>query len=298
MKVLLPIDFSESSESVLAVVERRPWPEGTEIAIIHVVDTINIASGWVDLTPYIESQTESAKRLALEAANRLSSSGLKVTYVVRCGHPPAVIIAYAASWGADLVMLGSQGLGALARFLLGSVAKTVLQGAHCSVEFVRMPSTRDVLPGMKILLATDGSPYSLYAARSIAERPWPKGTVVKVLAVAEVVPTAPDPWYPAGQIIERLQVERLKAAKDNAKNAEAILSTGGLKLISDIVSGYPKASILDQAKEWGADLIVLGSHGRHGLKRLLVGSVAEAVALHSNCSVEVIKDQSEKANLN
>jgi nucleotide-binding universal stress UspA family protein len=296
MKVLMPIDFSESSESVLRVVERRPWPAGTEIAVLHVVDTVSVANGWLDLSPYIESQTEAAQGLTVQAAKRLGSTGLRVTDAVRCGHPPSAIIDYAVNWGADLVVLGSQGLSALARFLLGGVAKSVLQGTHCSVEIVRTPSTRDVGVDMRILLATDGSPYSLCAAKSIAERPWPKGTVVEVLAVAEVVPTAPDPWYAAGQIVEKLQVERLKAAKQDAKEADEILSTAGLKVLSKVVCGYPKASILDESKEWGADLIVLGSHGRRGLKRLLLGSVAEAVALHSNCSVEVIKDRSQKAD--
>lgn len=298
MKVLVPIDFSESSESVLRAVERRPWPEDTEIAVLHVVDTVRIANGWLDLSPYIESQTEAAKGLAVQAARRLASSGLNVTDAVRCGHPPSAIIGFAANWPADLVVVGSRGLGALARFLLGSVAKSVLQGTHCSVGIVRMPSTIETGVGIRILLATDGSPYSLYAARSIAERPWPKGTVVEVLAVAEVVPTAPDSWYAAGQIIEKLQDERLKAAKEDAKEAENILSTEGLKVLSKVVCGYPKASILDDAKEWGADLIVLGSHGWRGVRRLLLGSVAEAVALHSSCSVEVIKDQSQKGDSN
>jgi nucleotide-binding universal stress UspA family protein len=296
MKVLVPIDFSESSESVIREVERRLWPADTQIAILHVVDTVSVASGWVDLSPYIESQAESAKGLAAEAGKRLSSRGLAVSEIVRCGHPTSVILDYADKFAADLVILGSQGLGAFGRFLLGSVAKSVLQGTHCSVEIVRMPSTREVGAGVRILLATDGSSYSLRAAESVARGPWPKGTVVEVLAVAEVVTTAPDPWYAAGQIIEKLQVERLKVAKQDAKSAEDMLTTAGLKALTKVVCGYPKAAILDEAKEWGADLIVVGSHGRRGLKRLLLGSVAEAVALHSHCSVEVIRDEAQGAN--
>jgi nucleotide-binding universal stress UspA family protein len=294
MKVLLPIDFSDSSETVVKGVERRPWPGDTEIAVLHVVDW----SGWMDLSPYIKSQTERAKGLASEAAKRLSSKGLRVSEFVRGGHPPSVILDYAEKWGADLILVGSHGLGAVARFLLGSVAKSVLQGAHCSVEIVRMPSAVDAGAGMRLLLSTDGSSYAEYAARSIVERPWPKGTVVEILAVAEVVTTAPDPWLGAGQVIERLEVERLKAAKEAAKSAEDILLSAGLKPVTKVVCGYPKASILDEAKEWGADLIVVGSHGRRGVARFFIGSVAEAVALHSNCSVEVIRDKSQRANLN
>jgi nucleotide-binding universal stress UspA family protein len=160
-----------------------------------------------------------------------------------------------------------------------------------------MPSTIDTGAGMRILLSTDGASYSQCAARSIAERPWPKGTVVEILAVAEVVTTAPDPWYAAGQIIERLGVERLNAAEEAAKSAEDTLLKAGLKPVTKVVSGYPKTSILDEAKEWRADLVVVGSHGRRGLQRVLLGSVAEAVALHSHCSVEVVRDKSQRANL-
>ena len=53
--------------------------------------------------------------------------------------------------------------------------------------------------------------------------------------------------------------------------------------------GDPRAFILDAAKTWAADLIVLGSHGRHGLERFLLGSVSEAVAVHAHCSVEIVR---------
>jgi nucleotide-binding universal stress UspA family protein len=290
MRVLVAIDFSECSESVIRAVERRPWPSNTEIVVIHVVESISVASGWVDLSPYIESQTESAKGLIGEAAGRLRSKGLPVTEVVRSGHPGSMIVDYAGKWGADLVLVGSHGQGAVTRFLLGSVSKALLQATRCSVEIVRTRSTRDSGVGLRILLATDGSAYSQSAATSVAGRPWPKGTTVEVFSVGEVVTTSPGPWYGAGQILDRLHVERLKAAKDDASNAEAILRAAGLKAATKVVSGYPKTSILDEAKEWGADLIVVGSHGRRGLKRVLIGSVAEAVAMHSHCSVEVIRE--------
>ena len=73
MKVLLPIDFSDSSETVVKGVERRPWPGDTEIAVLHVVDW----SGWMDLSPYIKSQTERAKGLAWEAANAMGRRSVR-----------------------------------------------------------------------------------------------------------------------------------------------------------------------------------------------------------------------------
>ena len=73
------------------------------------------------------------------------------------------------------------------------------------------------------------------------------------------------------------------------REAKEILANAGLKLTGAVVSGYPKAAIVDEAKVWGADLIVVGAHGRRGLELLLMGSVSEAVAMHTHCSVEVIR---------
>jgi nucleotide-binding universal stress UspA family protein len=293
MKILLPIDFSESTENGINAVGRRPWPAGTEIAVLYVVDTMRFLSSGVDRSPYIESQSRSAKELAVEVAKRLSSKGPAASAVVRWGYPPKVITDYAGEMGADLVIVSSQGRGAVGRFLLGSVAKHVLQFAHGSVEIARKLPTTDQSVPMKILLATDGSSYAKRAAESVAERPWPKESVVEILAVAEAATTAPDPWYAAGRISEELQAERLSAAKDAVQTAQDILSTTGLKLLPKVVVGHSKTVILDEAQDFGADLIVVGSRGQQGLKRLLLGSVAEAIALHSHCSVEVIREQPE-----
>jgi len=183
------------------------------------------------------------------------------------------------------------GNGSKSRFLLGSVAKSVLHGTRCSVEIVRGSCVKDTGAPMKILLATDGSVYSERAVSSVAQRPWPKGSIVEVLGVAALAPPGMDPWYSQGGIADRLLDDRIKAAKDDVKRAKGAISGTGLKTLTEVLTGYPKGSIIDHAAEWGADLIVVGSHGRHGIRRLLIGSVAEAVALHASCSVEVIRER-------
>jgi nucleotide-binding universal stress UspA family protein len=61
------------------------------------------------------------------------------------------------------------------------------------------------------------------------------------------------------------------------------------EVAGDIIEGHPKQVLLDEAEKWGADLIVVGSHGRRGLDRFLLGSVSQAVALHARCSVEIVR---------
>jgi nucleotide-binding universal stress UspA family protein len=146
---------------------------------------------------------------------------------------------------------------------------------------------------MKILLATDGSDYSKAAIKAVADRPWPEGSEVKILSVMEAayVPTTdvwvlPDNYYNELDEAARGQAEAaVKAAVEEINAAK----TAGLKVIAEIKSGSARSVILDEAEKWGADLIVLGSHGYTGLQRFLLGSVSYAIATHAHCSVEIVR---------
>jgi nucleotide-binding universal stress UspA family protein len=85
--------------------------------------------------------------------------------------------------------------------------------------------------------------------------------------------------------------EACTRAEEAVADARKTLSATGLNICGCNATpvGEPRAFILDEAKAWGADLIVLGSHGRHGLDRMLMGSVSESVALYAHCSVEVVR---------
>jgi len=287
MKLLVAIDSSSVSEAVIDQVIGRAWPEGTEARVLNVVDTTGIVGVWAEAAQFIESETEAARAFVANATDRIVSGGVTAKGDVTHGYPPTSIIDYAKEWDADFIIIGSHGHGAIARFLLGSVAKSVPHSAPCSVEIVR--EARKESGPMKLLLATDGSPFSTAAARSVATRPWPEGTEVKVISVVEMAMPAIEPWYGSGEMVERMRVENSKLAEKWAESAGHIVSESGLKTSHIVVGGYTKAAILDEASEWKADMIVLGSHGRRGITRLLMGSVSEAVAVHAHCSVEVIR---------
>ena len=148
---------------------------------------------------------------------------------------------------------------------------------------------------MKILLAVDGSECSDAAVKSVADRPWPTGTVMKVFAAAELpfVPTTetwalPDSYYAE---LEKAQSEKAKAALDKA--VKTLRESHGLvfEILTDMHVGQAQSMIIDEAEQWGADLIVLGSHGYRGFKRFLLGSVSQAVAAHAKCSVEIVRSR-------
>jgi nucleotide-binding universal stress UspA family protein len=295
MKVLIAIDSSPCSQRVLDEASARPWPLDTNFFVLNVVDVQRFAR----FPAMIEGARGEATELVNAAAEQLLHAGHKALAEVRMGFPRKVISECAKELQADLIMVGSHGHSAIGRFLLGSVAQAVLRIAPCHVEIVRFPAGGAAPSShpMKVLLATDGSECSLAAAISVAARPWPGGTVLKVVGVEEIVafgtPMAASPLgsiYPAS-LLEELLADAHTRAVDAGEGARKILETAGLKVLGQqpIPAGDPRTTILDLAQAWPADLVVLGSHGRRGWDRFLMGSVAESVAVHAHCSVEVIR---------
>ena len=284
MKILLAVDSSPASEVAVQQIAARPWPANTAIEVLHVVEPPLL---WTAPEIIDEPSHERAMELVQRVAERLHG-----VPVVLSGDPKSVIVDRAKETGADFVVVGPHGTRGLTRFLLGSVAQAVVRSAPCSVEVARGAPSQGAI---KVLLATDGSEFSLAAARSVAARPWPAGTEVKILSVVELalspLQAALEPPFVDTAAMETLRVEGMKRAQNAIASAEEIVTTAGLKAseaLSVLVDGA-RQIILDEALQWGADLIVVGSHGHRGIDRFLLGSVSEAVAMHAECSVEVIR---------
>jgi nucleotide-binding universal stress UspA family protein len=293
MKLLVAIDYSQPSQQVLDEVARRPWPAATTA---RIVDWPQLPSS----AELIEAVKQSAEVLVKTAYEKLCNSGISATTKVLEGHPRTAVAEYAKEWGADLVLVGSHGAGGLARFLLGSVAQAALHQSLCSVEIVRPPApdSAAVSTVMRILVATDGSECSMAAVNSVARRPWPAGSQIRVISAVplivpfgETIPIAPV-YYPSPEVTETLQEEARGRAEEAVARAREVLTQANIKPveIDSLPVGDPRQIILDQAKDWGADLIVVGSHGYRGIDRLMLGSVSESVAMHAHCSVEVIRE--------
>jgi nucleotide-binding universal stress UspA family protein len=146
---------------------------------------------------------------------------------------------------------------------------------------------------MKILLAVDGSTYSEAAAESVAKRPLPPNSEVKIITVIEPFqPYMVEVWaVPPGFWEEMDKSASTRASEDLNKAMKAFQESGnkGIKVTTEAIKGYAKGAIVDEAERWGADLVVVGSHGYTGFKRLLLGSVSQAVASHAPCSVEIVR---------
>jgi nucleotide-binding universal stress UspA family protein len=101
-------------------------------------------------------------------------------------------------------------------------------------------------------------------------------------------------WYDASGVLERLNKDLLDRATALTKKSAGKLKKSTLKVESVIRTGDARSVIVDEARKWSADLIVMGSHGYSGLKRLLLGSVAAYVVSHAPCSIEVVRRKEKR----
>lgn len=146
MKILLAVDGSSCSDRAVYEVARRPWPVGSEVKVLNVVETLVVpgAEPWALPTSYFEDlereNRKKAQAVVDGAVTKLKAGedrSLKITGEMVEGAPKGAILEIADRWCADLIVVGSRGLGALRRFLLGSVSHAVALHAKCSVEIVR-----------------------------------------------------------------------------------------------------------------------------------------------------------------
>ncbi len=147
---------------------------------------------------------------------------------------------------------------------------------------------------MKVLLPIDESQFSEQAVREVEERFGTPGTTVRILhVVAKFVPPAAALWD-AGGSLEAVREEVVSRYQRLVEGVAERLTAGGVTAETAIKDGDPGKVIVNQAKEWGADLIVLGSHGHSRVVRMLLGSVAKYVVDQAPCSVEIVHRKEQK----
>ena len=309
MKILLATDGSEQSKVAVMEVARRPFPVNTKVRIVSAYERTPLVTR---LEPMGVSEEFYAKadHYALKAADDAAENAAKilrdgnptltVTAIAIEGYPKSVILDEAEAFGADLIVVGSHGYGTIEGFWLGSVSHAVALHATCSVEIVRDAKSGE--KAWKILLAIDGSEQSEAAVEELARQPFPDGSELHVISVAEV-PYLPL-TYPGDGIdmnvyaeIEKSYLQRANSAVENAAVKLRVGSESNkLTITTDVPSGSPKEVILEEAEAFGSDLIVVGSHGYGMVDRFLLGSVSQAVALHAKCSVEIVRSAKTQTN--
>jgi len=286
MKVLLAVDSIITLDILINEMSARSWPRATEARVLSIVEDGDVPlKTWRDegygVSAIQREMNRRGEQISALAVRRLQQIGIPSRVVIMRGNPEFLISFAARSWPADLIMMRAHNRKDFRSRLLGSVAKSVIESAPCSVEVVRTRETA-ASGGFRVLLATDGSAASMAASQAIAETSWPEDTEVRVVS-------AVNPMVYSLEELGLIGGTGTDEAHRAIGNAVHVLSAAPLKISAEVIAGRAARQIIERAKHWEADLIVLGTNEPRGLRRLLFGSTSAAVANRAHCSVRVIR---------
>lgn len=301
MKILLATDGSASAGLALELVRSVDWPDGSDIRVISAIEPVDTAlsGAWVpSLVQDFEKQAQellaSARATTQQAATLLARPGLTVQHEVFEGRPGSCIVEDATLFGADLIVLGSRGHGLIGSMVLGSVSAEVADHAPCPVLVARGSGLN------KIILGADGSEYARGAEDWLQRWPIFGRAAIEVTSVAPVGLSWARDLAMAGyapSAAEFAESDQLQVAEHQqfAQASAQRLQAAGLHAQAHVAEGDPAHELIRIAAAQSADAIVIGTHGRTGLARLVMGSVARNVLLHAPCSVLIVRDAQRKA---
>jgi nucleotide-binding universal stress UspA family protein len=297
MRILLATDASRSADRARDLVASLPWPAGSIIRVVAAMQRSApilkppLAAAFAIQRDPADARLAHTLDTALDAATRLiGRPDLRVERYLLVGRPGSAIIDEARQFAPDLIVVGSRGHGRFESMLLGSVSAEVVDHAPCPVLVVR-DSTID-----GILLADDGSKSASTARQLLLAWPIFHDVPVTVLSVAETeLPTgsgfAPGITEPVIEAwTESAEEARRRSAELARQGAEAITRAGGTAwpLVGE---GDPAHAIVEEARRREVGLIIAGTRGHTGIRRLLLGSVARNVLLHAPCSVLIVREK-------
>ncbi len=247
-------------------------------ADLTALSVIEINPQLLSLAPQIIEDTEKATKLHLNDIKEMAEKeGISCSTIIREGEDVfRLIIDEAEKEEADLIVMGRRGRRGIMKLLMGSETARVI--GHSPVNVVVAPRASDI-KWKSIVIATDGSRFSEAAAKEAISL---VKNCCKTCTLNAIAVTRPDATE------ERISISE-KALEDIKSNAER----DNIKVDVILIKNKPHESIyeaiIEYAKEKDADIIVMGSHGRTGIKKLLMGSVCERVIGHADCAVLVVK---------
>jgi nucleotide-binding universal stress UspA family protein len=285
MKTLLAVDGSDNSyEAVHAL---KYFARAEQLTLLHALDVPRPA--YPMMVPEVaeelyksleQSMREDGERLLDRVQSLLPMHAGPSTKHLRIGSAAEVIVSTAEEQKADLIVMGARGLGPVKERLLGSVSHRILTLAPCATLIVNGP----VKAMKQILLPLQGLSDAEAAVRFLQLKPFHDAVEVTLLTV---LPSTQPPWpgEAAAATAEKLEEQALQSARDYINGEAERLRAVGYQARGIAVFGTPSAMILQEATKLRSDLILMGTRGRQGITRFLLGSVAHAVLHQMPCPV-------------
>ncbi len=296
MRVLIGYDASVGGDQAVALAGSIAWPTGSSLRVISAIEAsaLPMAGPWArggdTMSPDITAEVRAYLQERVDAAvETLTIPDRTVEGVVVRGRPANVLTDAADAFDADLMIVGSRGHGRVAALILGSVSSEVVDHAPCPVLVARQSEVRQVV------FATDGSTAAAHVGTILATWPIFDGVPIHAVSVADV----DQPWHTGvaptmyRQVVDAYAKdlhESVTAHGTIAEDAAERLRAAGRDATAEVRTGDAAGEVITAAEERGADLIALGSRGRTGLTRVLLGSVARNVVHGSEASVLIVRE--------
>lgn len=283
-RILWPTDLSEGAARAFPQAAALAEWHDAELHILHVAEE---GSEETETFPLSEGTLGNYLPAGKDSGPPLDLQSMSIHQEQRHGAAPAeTIVSYADDEAIDLVVMGTHGKRGLRRLLIGSVTEEVVRTAPCPVFTVRAADGHTPARTVRNILApVDFSDASTLAVRHAKELALTYGSQVTLLHAVEeaVYPSAygvEAAPLPNPNIVDRVEKSLANMARDEI---------GYEHVMVEATIGYAPSVILDHAETADIDLIVIASHGRTGLERMLLGSVAERVVRRAPCPVFVVK---------
>jgi len=288
-RILIPLDGSPRAELILFPVARILRREDSDVLLLRVTDPLPKAK-------------EEAEKYIQDLERRLTERGVKVRGRVVEGSVASGILDIARQESSTMIAMTTHGRGGLARWAMGSVAEKVARASEVPILLVRSfpeaplgnasPEPAQELPFRRILVPVDGSLTSMAVVEAAGE--FARVFESEVLVLHVWPPTLAPLYVAPGVPIYRTDPGALFPIPSPEKDemtapAAERFRRAGLRVTRVTASGDPAAEILDQAQAKGADLVALGTHGRSGVSRWVLGSVAERVLRHSGTHILLVR---------
>ncbi|MEI8015044.1 MAG: universal stress protein [Nitrospira sp.] len=282
MKTILAVDGSDNSYEAVHIMNYLARAE--QLTLLHALDVSRPA--YPEMLPEVaeeiyktleQSMKEDGERLLKRVESLLPLHAGPTTKQLRVGSPAKTILSMAEEQKADLIVMGARGLGPIKERLLGSVSHRILTLAPCATLIVNGP----VKPVKQILLPLEGPSDAEAAVRFLRLKPFHEAVELTLLTV---LPWTEPPW-PSGAAAEAAATEMLEKQTEYIESMAERLRAIGYQAHGVAVVGTPATMILQQATTLRSDLILMGTKGRQGITRFVLGSVSHAVLHKTPCPV-------------
>jgi nucleotide-binding universal stress UspA family protein len=283
--IVAATDFSDAANRAVWRATLIARKHGAQLHLLHVTTPLALYPGQ-EINPSAD-EAPMHERFAVMAQMLSAHYGISVHLAQRIGRAHTQIADYATTVGAELVAVGARGESSMPRLLLGSTASRLLRVRRGAVLIVRGEPTQ---PYAQVLAAVD------FFVHTQAVAKWARKLAgdaqVRLLHVLEAINESGLRPRDSDDVSTRRRQDQMRAIAENLM-ADLHSRLGG-EADKRIESGHPPARILECAKDWQSDLIVLGRQGSIGLEEFLLGSVSKNVIQAADCDVLVVSENSTR----